>query len=67
MAKGCKFSLYELKFIGISNRNRVPSNRTIFEFRSDKEKYSISSRRFKAEKEMLLCETALVILVQVMK
>jgi hypothetical protein len=29
VAKGCKFSLYALKFIGVSNCNRVPSKRSI--------------------------------------
>jgi hypothetical protein len=36
-AKGCKFSLYELK-IGVSNCNRVPSNRSILQFRSNQSK-----------------------------
>jgi hypothetical protein len=38
MAKGCRFSLYASKFILVSNHNRVPSNRGIFEFRSDQSK-----------------------------
>jgi hypothetical protein len=29
VAKGCKCSLYALKFIGVSNCNRLPSNRII--------------------------------------
>jgi hypothetical protein len=30
--------LYALKFIEVSNRKRVPSNGSIFEFRSDQSK-----------------------------
>jgi hypothetical protein len=35
VAKGCKFSLYALKFIGISNFNRFPSNKSITEFNNN--------------------------------
>jgi hypothetical protein len=50
VAKGCKFSVHPLKFIGVRNRNRVPSNRSVLQFGSDQDKNSIS-RLSKAEKE----------------
>jgi hypothetical protein len=38
VAKGNKFYLYVLKFIGGRNQNRVPSNRSILKLRSDQSK-----------------------------
>jgi hypothetical protein len=40
VAKGCKFSFYALKFIIVSNCNRVPSSRSNLDL--TKAKYSIS-------------------------
>jgi hypothetical protein len=48
--KCCKFYLYELRLIGISNRGRVPSNGSILRFYVTKAKCSIS-RLSKVEKE----------------
>jgi hypothetical protein len=50
VAKGCKFSLYALKFIGVSKCNRVPGNRSILQFISDQRKYGINTP-YMAEKE----------------
>jgi hypothetical protein len=55
VAKGRKFSSYALKFVGISNRNRVQATEA---------KYSISIL-FKVEKKMLLYKLAQVILLHV--
>jgi hypothetical protein len=38
VAEGWKFSLCVLKFVGISNRDRIQGNRTIFEFKYDPKK-----------------------------
>jgi hypothetical protein len=62
---GCKFSLYVLKFVGISNCNRVPRNRSVFEFDLTKAKYRIS--RLSKVAGMLLCELALVISLHMKK
>jgi hypothetical protein len=42
VAKNYKFSLYALKFIGNSNRNRVPCNRRPLKLHLTKAKYSIN-------------------------
>jgi hypothetical protein len=49
VAKCWKFSLYALQFIGVSNCNRVPSNRSILQLDITKSKYNIS-RLSKVEK-----------------
>jgi hypothetical protein len=36
--KGYTFSLYALEFIGVSNCNRVPGKRSMFQFGSDRSK-----------------------------
>jgi hypothetical protein len=63
VAKGCKVSLHAPKFIGVSNRNRVPSNGSIFELDLTKAKYNISRLRWK--NKMLFWELVPVISVHV--
>jgi hypothetical protein len=60
VAKGCKFSLYELKFIGISNCNRV--SRDIRYSRLD-----LTKARLRLKNKMSLCELAQVISAHVKK
>jgi hypothetical protein len=62
VAKGCKFSLYALNFIGVRSRNRVPSNKSIFGFRPDQTKYSIT-RLSKVEKEIIIIINIIIIII----
>jgi hypothetical protein len=49
VVKGREFCLYTFKFIGVSNRNRVPSNRSMFDVTSDQNK--IQHQKTVTEKE----------------
>jgi hypothetical protein len=45
--------MYVLKFFAASNPNRVPSNRSILQFRSDQSKIHVSILITLEEKEMI--------------
>jgi hypothetical protein len=62
-----RFFCMRSNFIGISNRNEIPSNRSIFEFRADESKIQHQYTVYGGKRKMLFCELARVISLNVEK